>query len=254
MSELLYRAAIRLYPPEFHRRHAGELLRTYRELRAELRGSPLRFHLRIASDLICSIAQENAAMLFANGLKRVVLLQSLLLVAVASLVCLVSYAVGQQVLRQGADQPQVQLAQDTSARLAAGGDGVLEHGSPVDPSRSLAPFVIIFDAQGHPLSSTASLGGKTPVPPEGVFERARQRGENRVTWQPQPGVRIAAVITSFHGVTSGFVLAGRSLAEVEASERNIGHLAFTGWLLLIALLGAGTLLLARTAREPGATA
>jgi hypothetical protein len=79
-----------------------------------------------------------------------------------------------------------------------------------------------------------------------VFDNAREKGENRITWEPKEGVRIAAVIKRFEGKTastSGFVLAGRSLDEVEKRQKNlifemifgcIGTLLITGaalWLL-----------------------
>jgi hypothetical protein len=57
-------------------------------------------------------------------------------------------------------------------------------------------------------------------------------------------------VTQFKGVNSGFVLAGRSLREVEKREDSIMQIVFVGWIgiLLVTLLatviiGKGTALL-----------
>lgn len=58
------------------------------------------------------------------------------------------------------------------------------------------------------------------------------RREDRVTWQPRDGVRIAAVVVAYSG---GTVVAGRSLREVES--RADDALAVTGlaWLTCLVL-------------------
>jgi uncharacterized protein YacL len=55
-------------------------------------------------------------------------------------------------------------------------------------------------------------------------------GENRITWQPREGVRIAAVIVSYQ---NGFVLAGRNLREVEIRETQVTQFAGLAWILAI---------------------
>lgn len=55
-------------------------------------------------------------------------------------------------------------------------------------------------------------------------------GENRLTWQPREGVRIAAVIVFYQ---DGFVLAGRSLREVEIREAQVTQFAGLTWLLAL---------------------
>ncbi len=45
-----------------------------------------------------------------------------------------------------------------------------------------------------------------------------------MTWQPERRVRIATVVVRYEGRESGFVLAGRSLREVEERVRRIGTL------------------------------
>jgi hypothetical protein len=145
-----------------------------------------------------------------------------------------AYALDQSNLRQGADDPQIQLAEDAAARLAAGAPvaTVVPHtGAPVDIARSLAPFVIVYDTADRPLASTAILDGATPLLPVGVSASARQR-EDRVTWQPRDGVRVAAVVVSFSG---GTVVAGRSLREVESREDDALVVAGLAWLTCLVL-------------------
>lgn len=52
----------------------------------------------------------------------------------------------------------------------------------------------------------------------GVLDYMRQHGEERVTWQPEKGVRMATVVVRYD---KGFVLAGRSMREVEIRISNI---------------------------------
>jgi hypothetical protein len=147
------------------------------------------------------------------------------------------YLAVQQVLRQDANDPQIQMAEDAAAALARGETvaSVLPAGQ-VDVAQSLAPFVIVFDDAGTPVASSGQLHGQTPVIPAGVFDYVRQHGEDRITWQPEPGVRIASVIVGYTGTSSGFVLAGRSLREVEKRESQAQTEAGLAW--IVTLLGS----------------
>ncbi len=141
------------------------------------------------------------------------------------------YAVVQQVLRQGADDPQIQMAEDTAAKLAAGQSvqSVVPN-EKVDIATSIAPYMIIFDANGTDIASSAQLNGQTPSIPSGVFDSVRKNGEDRITWQPQDGVRSAVIVTQFKGISTGFVLVGRSLREVEKREDDLLQLLNVGWI------------------------
>jgi hypothetical protein len=129
------------------------------------------------------------------------------------------YGAVQQSLRSGANDPQLQIAGDLAAQLAAGADPVELVGSGrVDLARSLAPYITVFDGTGRVQASSAVLEGRTPVPPAGVLEAARHQ-RNELTWQPRPHVRSAIVVVPFrHGDADGTVLVGRSLQEVERRE------------------------------------
>ncbi len=146
------------------------------------------------------------------------------------------YAVGQQILRLSANYPQIQIAQDSALQLENGAvPAVIVSASTVNIADSLAPFSIIYDSNLNPLASSAILNGKVPMLPKGVFENAKARGENRITWQPQAGVRIAAVITYYEkGGVSGYVASGRSLREVEKLEDWVFDLAAWGWFISFA--------------------
>ncbi len=98
---------------------------------------------------------------------------------------------------------------------------------------SLAPFVIFYDDSGYPVAGSAQLGGTIPAMPRGVFDYVRSHGEERVTWQPRPGVRIASVMTR---TTGGFVVAGRNLREIELRESTVFKLAAAIWLMVNCVL------------------
>lgn len=141
----------------------------------------------------------------------------------------VAYGVGQQVLRSSANDPQVEITEGVADALNQGQDpqafGSL---APVDLEKSLSPFVIVLDQDGKVIAGTAMLDGQTPTPPSGVVDAAKAKGENRLTWEPKPKVRVAAVVKpySFKDASSttsveGFVLAGKSLREVDARAQNL---------------------------------
>jgi hypothetical protein len=158
-----------------------------------------------------------------------------------------SYLVIQQALRMGANDPQVQMAEDASVALAysANVDQVVP-AQKVDISNSLAPFLIVYDSTGKVMASSATLQGVTPVLPPGVLDYVRIHGEDRVTWQPAPGVRIAAVIAPVETQAMGspaFVLAGRSLRESEARADQFLQLTAAGMLFTLIVVLAAVILL-----------
>jgi hypothetical protein len=169
--------------------------------------------------------------------------QWLPLAALAVALCSLVYLIGQQLLRQSANDPQIQLAEDAAAALSNGVDAqTLLPSASVDVAHSLAPFLIIFDDSGKGVASDALLNGSIPQLPAGVLDDVRKNGEDRFTWQPEPGVRIAAVVAPVPGTSAGFVLAGRSLREVEIREDNIEALT----LIALAVILLGILLVVAT--------
>ena len=145
------------------------------------------------------------------------------------------YVVAQQTYRQSANDPQIQLAEDAAAQLEAGAQPQTLLGSDkVDMARSLAPFLIIYDDTGTTVASSVQLNGQTPPLPPGVFTDTRKSGEDRITWQPQEGVRSATIMTHFAGPRPGFVLSGRSLRETEKRVDLLAPLVGLGWLATLA--------------------
>ena len=157
----------------------------------------------------------------------------------ATLACGLIYAVGQQGLRSGANDPQSQLAEDAAAALDGGASPAsVAGGATVDASTSLAPFLVVFDTAGTVLASDGRLDGAPPVPPTGVLDHARSDPPNLVTWQPRTGLRFATVTVPWSG---GTVMAARSLREVERREDQVLALTGLGWLaMLVGLAVAST--------------
>jgi hypothetical protein len=141
-----------------------------------------------------------------------------LAIATAGL-CALVYVTIQQSLRMGANDPQIQMAEDAASNLNAGASvGSVVPSTKVEIADSLAPFMIVFDDSGKVLASSATLHGAVPAYPAGVLDYARQKGQDRVTWQPEVGVRMATVVVPYN---NGFIMAGRSLTEVEKRESQV---------------------------------
>ena len=172
---------------------------------------------------------------------------------VAAAAGILVYAAVQQDLRQGANDPQEQLAEDAVAALDAGAAPASVVGAArVDLNASLAPFVAVYAVDGTALATDGVLDGRPPVPPSGVLESARSTGRDAVTWQPEAGIRIALVVLPWRG---GTVAAGRSLRRVEETESRIETLVAAGGLVTVAMVGLAALVSARLwpgrpAREP----
>lgn len=156
-----------------------------------------------------------------------------------------SYGLMQQVLRQSANDPQIQLVEDAVARLEAGEQpSAVVPPTRVDIATSLSPFVIVYALDGTPLAGSGMLDGTMPTVPiellHGGPEPAGPLTGSYLaeTWQPRPGIRHAVVTEQTSGANGETVLAGRSLVEVERRTRSIGQLALLVWLVgTIGLVG-----------------
>ena len=157
---------------------------------------------------------------------------SLVPIFVVSILSGLVYVVGQQNLRMNANDPQIQLAEDAARKIQADEDPEsLIPPTTVDISHDLAPYVILYDDAGEPLAGSGLLDNKLPSLPKGVFEFTRVHGEDRITWQPRIGVRSAAVIVRIEGAAPGFILAGRSLSEVESREDRLALIGVITWII-----------------------
>ena len=156
-----------------------------------------------------------------------------------TLICGIIYGTVQQSYRQGANDPQYQMAGDAAAAIEHGADPKsIVPAASLDLSQTLSPFLIIYDDKGVPAASGALLDGKIPSPPPGVFDYAREKGENVLTWQPRAGIRQAIVVRKLTGAMQGFVLSGRSLFKVEEREQLLVRQILFGWTISLGLLFA----------------
>src|SRR5512141_1214227 len=117
-------------------------------------------------------------------------------VAVTGL-CLLVYMTVQQSLRQGANDPQIQMAEDAAAALKSGAnaDSIMPQ-TQIEMSTSLAPFMVVFDSSGKVIASSGLLHGAMPDYPKGALDAAKESGENRVTWQPSADTRVASAVAT----------------------------------------------------------
>lgn len=183
---------------------------------------------------------------------RRILVRWVQLAALATALTLMVYIAFQQAGRQMVNDPQIQLARDAAAALSAGApvESVVPT-TQVDIEKSLAPWVTVLSDSGTVIASSGRLHGQMRSIPAGVLEHARQSGEERVTWQPEPGVRMATVMVRSAGTPTRFVLAGRSLNESESRTSQFGQLLLVGWIGtsvgLLVVVGASESFLARDA-------
>ncbi len=167
--------------------------------------------------------------------------------------CGLIYLSGQQNLRMGANDPQIQMSEDIATRLSINPTlPNLTSSNKIDISKSLSPFIIIYNDKNKPVLSTAQLDGNTPLLPPGVLANASNNRQNRVTWEPKKGVRSAAVITRYSGSKgSGYVLVGRSLREVEIREDTLLKIVGLAWIVtLIASLIAKVIFIPKQKKNP----
>lgn len=156
------------------------------------------------------------------------------------------YAMVQQVYRQSADDPQIQMAEDAADKLQNGATASNLIGNQMaNVADNLSPFMIIYDQNGKVMASNAQLNGQIPQLPSSVFsDMQADKGsvpwkfgpadERRFTWQPESNVRLATVVTQFGGKHSGFVLVGRNLREVERRIDSAMALTIAGTVGLLA--------------------
>ena len=157
-----------------------------------------------------------------------------------------AYVGTQQNYRMSLNDPQIEVAAQAVDMVKAGQDAAsLVPTEQIDMATNLSTFIIFYDANGKMVAGSGTLNGTVPTPPSGVFAYATSHGEDRLTWQPQSGVRIAAVVRKTAG---GYVLVGRSMREVENRISDLTDLALIAWFIGLALSLTATLIIAH-ARE-----
>ena len=175
-----------------------------------------------------------------NVERKVILAWLPIAVTVAGCCVLIYFAV-QQNYRNSANNPQIQMAEDAvdELSLSVPPGEIVGHTELFDAGKSLRPFLAIYDKEGKLLATSAYVGGAPPAPPQGVFDYAKQHGENHITWEPKSHTRIALVImpaTTLAG--GGFAVAGRNMREMEREETQLNEGMSMGFILiLLATLG-----------------
>lgn len=157
------------------------------------------------------------------------------LAVIISLLAGLIYVTMQQTYRRGANDPQIQLAEDAAFALVEGDNpDLVIPTQKIDISQSLAPYLIIYANDHTPLAGSGLLDGVLPSPPTGVFGYVAENGTDTITWQPRAKVRNAIVMRRVTGTTfQGYVLAGRSLREIEKREDQLARIVVIGWLVTL---------------------
>ena len=248
-----YRASLRLYPARLRLRYQDQMLQTLRDAHAERAQPPLLFWSRLFTDLFLSSVKEHILMTRDEAIRRPILYHALTLGLILTLMGGAAAVTMQQMLRRDADHPQIEMASSYSHDMASYHIPpalVLPHRF-VDASNSLEPFVILYDSAGKRLRANGSTKGAVlPDPPPGVFAYLRTHPTDTFTWQPGPGLRIAAVAQRIDvdpgfnlNPNPGFILVGRSLTLVQQQEDALRRGTFFTWFVLMALIAAGALFL-----------
>ena len=161
--------------------------------------------------------------------------QRLAAVIVATILFGTIYVVAQQLDRLGANEAPLRLASQVAAELREGQTSTVDAQPHVDLSRSLAPFVVVEDAQGRATDGSGFLKGSLVSLPTGVLGSAAKSGQDNVTWQPAPGLRFATVTLR---VGDQFVSAGQSLKPSEDRDGTVRLLVGFGWLVSMLVFAA----------------
>lgn len=244
---IIYARLIRvIYPHHLYVRYGDQMLQTARDADAERTYTAVSFWAYLYADLVRSSLQEHTRMFRNEVLARPIFFHTLAVAAILTVCGAGAALTCQQMLRRGADQPQIQMAQNYASALQAGSN--LDETLPpahVDIQSSLEPFAIFYNVDGQPVGAAAQLNQSVPTPPSGVFRYARAHAIDKFTWQPTADVRIATVVRRVDGPHPGFILTGRSLRLVEQQESILWRMAFSVWIGLIAVLACGAIFLDR---------
>ena len=254
----LYRAAMAAYPLRLRFAYRDQMLQTLRDAYSDRKTGLLRFWGRMFGDLVESSVMQRFYLARGAAFENPVIYHTLALAIILSLLGGAAALAIDQMMRVGeGNQPQTEMAVWYAGEISAGvaPEDIIPPGY-VDLENSLQPFVIFYDDQGRPVKGTGYLDQKLQAPPPGVFDFVRSHGIEKVTWQPQRGVRIATVIkrVDIKGKPSGFVLAGRSLRLVERQKSILWRMALGIWLTMMLLLLGGASLVRRAQRANQAQA
>ena len=173
----------------------------------------------------------------------------ILSLTIVTVMCVLVDVTVQQSYRMNANDPQIQLAEDmqkafsnnqfTTDSIQSSFESFQPTNRQIDLATSLSAWIQLYDASGSLIKSSAIMSGVQTIPkiPKGIFTATDKTGEDRLTWEPQKGIRQAIVVTKFSGMQSGYVVAGRSLKEIEMREGNLNRIVAIVWFCLMCLIG-----------------
>jgi hypothetical protein len=174
---------------------------------------------------------------------------------IVTLLCGLIYTSVQQSHRSAANDPQLQMARDIANSLNnnRSPNRLFADSIPIDISKTLAPFVVLYNKNGEPVQSTGLLDGNFPKLPNGVFDFSRKNQEDVITWQPRRGIRMAMVVEYVQSPNISFVAVGRSLLEVENRVQNLTFMVFIAWIICIGIVVLHWLIARATGAEKSTT-
>lgn len=175
----------------------------------------------------------------------------LLSIILVTFLCGLIGVVAQQSYRQNANDPQIQIAEDmasafennqfTDEIIKSSFESFMPTKMSVNMETSLSPWIQIYDESGEVIESSVITSDAQSIPrvSKGIFDAVKKGGEDRLMWQPKKGIRQAIVVTKFSGLKNGYIVAGRSLTEVEKREGGLYKMTAIAWVLMMILIGCG---------------
>lgn len=110
-------------------------------------------------------------------------------------------------------------------------------GPRLELTKDSGTFVMLYGPDNKPIYSTVTLHGDVPNLPPGVLDTTRAGGTDAITWQPEPGLRLAVVT----GYAAGkVVVAGQSLTPFENADKFTQLVIAGGWLTSMLVLAAAS--------------
>jgi hypothetical protein len=145
-----------------------------------------------------------------------------------------AYAMAQQSTRLAVDDLPLATAQSIKYQLENGSEpNDVVPAIKTDLKNDSSLFVTVTDSSRHILASSAVLNGKTPLPPQGVFDFTKEHGKDQVTWATN-GARVATTAINYgSSPNDGFIVAGQSLKEAEDRINTYGMIAIVAWLAML---------------------
>lgn len=108
-------------------------------------------------------------------------------------------------------------------------------GPRLELTKDSGTVVIVYGDDNRAVSTTVTLHGDVPNLPAGVLDTTRAAGADTVTWQPEPGLRMAVAIRQAAGKV---VVAGQSLTPFENRDKWTQLVLTAGWLTSMIVLAA----------------